>query len=299
VAEFLNTLYSPAPTASGVIPLAAPFISIAANAGRQPRIFQSSIGLQREIARNLVVEAAYVGNRGAWWVAPEASALNYNALTPQGLLSQYGIDVANPTEAKLLNTPINSPPVIARFPWLASPNSVYPGFPATQALGQALRPYPQWLGIPPFLGPPMGATWYDALQAKVTKRLSHNLSVQSAYTFEKELTDGTNSNTAYLTSSPPLINDVFNHALNKQISGFSYPNELVISFSYTTPRLAAEYYGFQKPCRGWGETGRSVAFCAIKAGKSCKAQIPPTACSRTCSADRPTILLFGAAAIPS
>ena len=243
--SFLSTPYSPAPTASGVIPPAAPFISIAANAGRLPRIFQWSIGFQREITPNLVVDAAYVGNRGAWWVAPEASGLNYNALTPQGLLSQYGINVTNPADAKLLNTPINSPTVIARFPYLANPNSVYPGFPATQPLGQALRPYPQWLGIPPFLGPPMGDTWYDSLQIKMTKRFSHGFSSQVAYTWEKELTDGTNSNTAYLTPSPPLINDVFNYGMNKEISGFSLPQELVISFSYITPKLQADSTGLK------------------------------------------------------
>jgi hypothetical protein len=243
--SFLSTAYSPAPTASGVIPPAAPFISIARNAGRLPRIFQWSIGLQRQVTPNLVVEAAYVGNRGAWWVAPEIAALNYNALTPQGLLSQYGINVTNPTDAKLLNTPINSPLVVARFPWLANPNSVYPGFPATQPLGQALRPYAQWLGIPPFLGPPAGNTWYDSMQAKVTKRFSHGMSVQSAYTWEKELTLGTNSNTAYLTPSPPLINDVFNRGMNKEISGFSLPQELVISFSYITPKWKADTSAFK------------------------------------------------------
>jgi hypothetical protein len=40
-----------------------------------------------EITPNLVVEAAYVGNRGVWWTAAELSTNNYNALTPQGLLS--------------------------------------------------------------------------------------------------------------------------------------------------------------------------------------------------------------------
>jgi hypothetical protein len=256
--SFLNTPYSPAPTASGVIPPAAPFISIAANAGRLPRIFQWSIGFQREISPNLVVDAAYVGNRGAWWVGPEISALNYNALTPQGLLSQYGIDVTNPADAKLLNTPINSPLVTSRFPWLANPNNVYPGFPATQPLGQALRPYPQWLGIPPFLGPPDGDTWYDSLQLKVTKRLSHSLSAQVAYTWEKELTLGTNANTAYLTPSPPLINDVYNRQQNKQISGFSLPQELVISFSYTTPKLSTDTSAFKALswfARDWTASG--------------------------------------------
>ena len=243
--SFLQTAYSPAPTGNGIVPPAAPFISIAKNAGRLPRIFQWSIGFQREITRNLVAEAAYVGNRGAWWVAPEASALNYNALQPQPLLSQYGVDVTNPTDAKLLSTPINSPLVIARFPYLANPNSVYPGFPATQTLGQALRAYPQWTGIPPFLGPPMGDTWFDSLQVKVTKRFSHGLTAQGAYTWEKELTDGTNSNTSYLTPSPPLINDVYNYKLNKEVSGFSLPQEMVISFSYTTPKWESNSTAFK------------------------------------------------------
>jgi TonB dependent receptor len=227
----------PVPAAPGVIPPASPFVSIAPNTGRLPRTFQWSIGFQREIMPNLVVDASYVGNRGAWWVSPLLSSLNYNAVTPEGLKSQYGLDVTNRADTTLLNTQINSPAVIARFPYLANPNNVYPGFPATQTLLQALRPYPQWNGIPPFLGPPMGNTWYDSLQVKATKRFSHGLSGQVAYTWQKELTNGTNSNTSYVTPSPPLINDVFNKSLDKQISGFSLPQALIVSFSYTTPKL--------------------------------------------------------------
>ena len=55
--------------------------------------------------------------------------------------------------------------------------SVYSSFPATQQLGQALRPYPQWNGIPPFLGPPNGNTWYDSLQIQGRQRFSHGLGV--------------------------------------------------------------------------------------------------------------------------
>ncbi|MBV8904137.1 MAG: TonB-dependent receptor, partial [Acidobacteriia bacterium] len=233
----------PTPIAPGIVPPITQFISIAKNAGRLPRTFQWSIGLQREVSGNLVVEAAYVGNRGAWWASPLLATQNYNAFTPQQLLSQYGLNVQNPADTQLLNLPINSPLVLARFPYLANPNSVYPGFPATQPLIQALRPYPQWTGIPPFLGPPAGRTWYDSLQAKLTKRFSHGLSAQAAYTWEKELTLGTNSNSSYVTPSPPLINDVFNRMLNKQISGFSIPQALVISFNYTTPKLQANGTG--------------------------------------------------------
>src|SRR5579871_2630766 len=246
--SFLQTDYFPAPTASGLTNPGSPFVSIARNAGRLPRVFQWSAGLQREITNNLVVEAAYVGNRGAWWVAPYLAGFpNDNQLTPQFLLSQWGLNVASPTDHALLNDALNSAPVQARFPG-AFPittlpngaqvaNSVYQGFPATQSLKNALRPYPQWGWIPPFLGPPMGRTWYDSLQVKVTQRFSHGLSLAAAYTWEKELALGLNSNTSYITPNPPLINDVFNLYQNKELSAFDLPQSLTVSFSYFTPRI--------------------------------------------------------------
>jgi len=246
VSTFFNTPLYPAPAAPGVVPPSGPFISIAPNAARLPRIFQWSIGFQREVTNNFVVEAAYVGNRGAWFTAPLLSALNYDALTPQQLQSQYGLNVANPVDAALLTTPISSPAVTSRFPYLANPNNVYPGFPSGEPLIAALVPYPQWYkGVPPFLGPPMGDTWYDSLQIKATKRFSHGLSGQIAYTWEKELTNGVNSNTSYLTPDAPLINDVFNLKLAKQLSGFDLPQVLVIAFSYTTPKFAADNGGMK------------------------------------------------------
>jgi hypothetical protein len=186
------------------------------------------------------VEAAYVGNRGVWWTAPLLFIPGYNALTPEGLQANWGLDISKPADRALLTTRVNSPAVIARFPWLANPNNVYPGFPSTQPLNQALRPYPQWLGVPPFLGPPLGDTWYDSLQAKLTKRFSHGLSLDSAFTWQKELNLGTGADTSYLTPAPNIINDVFNRNQNKQISGFSRPLLLVVSFRYTTPGFAGD-----------------------------------------------------------
>jgi len=254
--SFLTASYFPAPTASGLVPPGSPFISIAKNAGRLPRIFQWSIGLQRQIASNLMVEASYVGNRGAWWVAPLLAGYpNYNAVTPQYLQSTWGLNVANQNDANLLNTPVSSPLVQARFPQFALSslpngtqvvNSVYKGFPASEPLIAALVPFPQWYGgIPPFLGPPMGDTWYDSLQIKLTKRYSHGLTIQAAYTWEKSLTNGANSATSYVTPQAPLINDVFNLRQNKQISGFDIPQALVISFNYVTPKFQADSTGMK------------------------------------------------------
>jgi len=228
----------PFETAPGVRAPQSPFIYIDRHAGRPPRQGHWSIGLQREVNANLLVEAAYVGNRGAWWSAPVLQSQAYNALRPEDL-TPWGLNINNPADRALLTTPISSPQVIARFPQFANPNNVYPGFPASQPLKQAIRPYPQWNGVPPFLGPPLGNTWYDSLQVKVTQRFSRGLTAGAAYTFSKELVNGSNGDTSYLTVSAPLINDVFNRDQNKQLSSLGRPHMLVVNFNYTTPGISS------------------------------------------------------------
>ncbi len=252
--------YAPRPfeIAPGVRPPYSPFTHIDRNSGRPPRIMQWSIGLQRELTQNLVIEANYVGNRGVWWTAPVLSLEDYNSLDPTQLKTNFGIDINNPADRALLTTRINSPSVIARFPFFANPNNVYPGFPGTNTLNQALRAQPQFLGIPGFLGPPLGSTWYDSLQAKVTKRLSHGLTVDTAFTWQKELNLGTGADTSYLTPGPNLVNDVYNRNLNKQISGFSRPFVLVTSFRYTTPGFVRNGSGMKAlswAVRDWNIAG--------------------------------------------
>ncbi len=252
------------------IPPAEPFITIAKNAGRLPRIFQWSIGLQREVMPNLLVEAAYVGNRGAWFTAPLMDQQSFNGLTPayltglategpggagvygatQGLNIQSSAPVSSApacmtggtggiplTGFTILSKQINNPCVTSIFPKLANPSNVYPGFPSTEPLYQALRPYPQWLGVPNFLGPPDGDTWYDSLQVKVTKRYSHGLSAQGAYTWSKSLTNAADSNTSYFTPGGIKMSDPYNMASIKQLSALDQPQVMVISFSYTTPKI--------------------------------------------------------------
>jgi len=223
--------------APGLRPPQSPFISIDRSAGRPPRQIHWSIGLQRQVTNNLMVEASYVGNRGVWWTAPLLAKENYNALTPESLKATWGLDITNAADRALLTTPIRSPQVIASFPYLANPNNVYPGFPSDQRLIQALRPHPQWVGVPPFMGPELGKTWYDSLQAKATQRLSRGLTGQVAFTWQKEFVLGTGTDTSYLTPGNVIINDVFDYDQNKQVSPFSRPLMLVFAFNYTTPGL--------------------------------------------------------------
>jgi len=123
---------------------------------------------------------------------------------------------------------------------LANPNNVYNGFPSSEVLGQALRPAPQFLGVPPFLGPPLGKSWYDALQVQATKRYSHGLQMQGSFTWSKNEVVGTSASTQYFTPGTPLINDVFNYGQNKQLAQLGRPLALVISGTYITPKMNAD-----------------------------------------------------------
>jgi len=221
----------------------SPFISIDDDS-RPPRIFQYSIGIQREITRTLVVDVSYVGNRGVWFTAPALNIGNYNTLQLTDL-PRFGLDPANAADLALLTTPLGSsltqqftPSLIAR----GLAKLPYPGFPITQNLTTALVAQPQWGStIPPFLGPPLGKTWYDSLQVKVTRRYSHGLDMQGSFTYGKELALGANSDTGYLgVPATTRINDVFNRDVNKQLSPLSQPFRVVIAGSYTTPRVRGD-----------------------------------------------------------
>ncbi len=152
------------------------------NAGRPPRMIQWSIGIQRELSRNLMIEVSYVGNRGAWWEGNEL--INVNALTAQRLKS-FGLDINSADDRFLLTQRLNS--TTAKNRGFSTPP--YASFPLTSTVAQALRPFPQFTDIT-YRWAPLGRTWYDSLQMKVTKRFSHGLDFTGSFTWQKELMMG-------------------------------------------------------------------------------------------------------------
>jgi len=195
------------------------------NRGRPARQTQWSIGLQREVVRSVVVEAAYVATRGAWWAS--SALTEYNALTP-ALLQQYGLDITNAADRTILSAQVGAG-AAARF----QNRLPYAGFPTSASVAQSLRPFPQFGNLTG--AGPLGRTWYDSLQAKVTKRLSHGLDLSYNFTWSKELQLG--SDTDGGAASALQINDVFNRFTNKQFSSFSRPFWHVLAASYTTPKV--------------------------------------------------------------
>jgi hypothetical protein len=207
--------------------LSGPPVVVDQNAGRPGRQIQWSVGIQREIFTNLAVEANYVGNRGAWWQAFQL--VNYNALSP-AILAQRGLSLNNPADITLLNSPLNSPLAIQR----GFSQAPYSGFPLSATVAQSLRPFPQFnSGLTPIWAP-LGDTWYEALQAKVTKRFSHGLQFIYNFTWQKSLTLGTENDTAGGLGGQ--VNNVFNRGNAKTLSGYDQPLVSILALTYTVPK---------------------------------------------------------------
>ncbi len=198
-------------------PGSAPGSWIDPHAGYPSKSYQWSVGVQREIVRNLVVNAAYVGNRGVW--LPSTGAVNYNANTPQALLAD-GLDITAAAARGYLAAPIGSAAAGPFFDKLP-----YAGFPLTATVAQALRPFPQFNTAPSALWAPLGDNWYQALQVRVIKRFSHGLDASYNFTWSKSLQNGIEG----------TENDPFNRSQDKYISGLDRPLVSNINFTYTVP----------------------------------------------------------------
>jgi hypothetical protein len=210
-------------------PFGSTLTNIDPNAGRPARQVMWSLGVQREIFRNLAVEASYVGNRGAWWQADTLTQLNL--LTPQ-ILAAHGLSLADPADLTLLTSTLSSSTAASRG--FSTPP--YPGFPTTSTVAQALRPFPQYGSINNLFAP-LGITWYNSLQVKVTKRLSHGLDLTYAFTWAKSETLGAESEQIGPGGGVAAsVTDVTNRSINKTPSGYDQPFVSSISFNYRTPR---------------------------------------------------------------
>jgi len=201
----------------------APMYQIDPNAGRPSRSYQWSIGVQREIFKDLVVDVSYVGNRGIWW--PTSTPVNYNALTPQDLLND-GLDISTLAARNILNAQIGSAaagPFQGKLP--------YAGFPLTATVAQSLRPFPQFTTAPTALWAPLGDTWYNSLQLKVTKRFSHGLDFAYNFTWAQELETASKPTAPVPSERPPKRT-----TYSMYLSTYSRPLVSNISFSYTVPK---------------------------------------------------------------
>lgn len=224
---------------------------------RPPRINQYSVSLQRQITGSLMMEAAYVGNHGVWLQGAtfgsggplayesQISPAQYAALGlypyPNTGPSGYNYAPAGDTQNSsgtwslcvpgndcaryLLSQPLSSTAVKTYMSGIGKSALLtpYPGFTGTTLLS-ALYPYPQFGALEPS-NSPTGDSLYNSLQIKLTKRYSHGLQVNGAYTWAKGL----------VRENPE---DFFNAAGSQWTLQQIPPQTLTFNVTYTIPKFA-------------------------------------------------------------
>jgi hypothetical protein len=183
--------------------------------GYRPGYTQSmNAGFQYQLAPTWLVDISWVGNKATRLVSGQ---LNFNQVDSD-LLSL----------GNLLTLPIDDPAVRA-----AGFGRPYPSFPGTSSLAQALRPFPQFIGIGPAAqSGNIGNSSYHSLQFKIEKEFDKGLWFLTSYTWQKALTDSSSTLAGFFSTS---ARDQFNRGVEKALAVYDVPHRLVTAFNYELP----------------------------------------------------------------
>jgi len=166
--------------------------------------------VEREMPWAMNLDLAYVGARAT---SLGAGFENVDQVDPKYL-----------SLGSTLTADITSPAAVA-----AGVTAPYAGF--TGSVAQALRPFPQYSSILDQFQT-TGYSHYNALQARLQKRFSNNLSLLASYTFAK--TNGLVPDATQTDAAAGSVN-TYDIAAEKGLADFDQANVLVISWTYSLP----------------------------------------------------------------
>ena len=111
---------------------------------------------------------------------------------------------------------------------------------ATVARQQLLRPFPRFTTVALFRDN-VGNSSYNAVAAKLEKRLSHGLTINASYTFSKLIDDASSVFSQTIFTGPVLNNtgaaDAYNRHLEKDVSSGDIPSVFAAGWVYDVPRV--------------------------------------------------------------
>lgn len=185
--------------------------------GRSPYTQMWNLNIQRELARNTVMELGYVANKVTGIRSGEMRRINQ--IRPEWL-STYG---------RNLNNAVTNPQQAAAN-GIAYP---FPGFRGTVA--SALRDFPQagMLGNQTVnvYGTPIGFSTYHAMQVVLNKEFTRGLVTYVNYTWSKNLTNVESS----MVGNDPAPLDFYNLRLEKALANDDQPHLFKGFVSYELP----------------------------------------------------------------
>ncbi len=220
-ATFANPFPNPIPTEAS-FPLFVPYTpasnltAVAVARDLEPgRVQQFSLGVQTELARDLLWEIGYVGTRG--------TRLQRSRSVNQALLAS----ASNPIRGETTNTVTN---ITQRKPYLGWSTS---DLRAVEAAGE---------------------TVYDGLETSVTKRYSSGLQFLASYTFSKTI-DSDGANAEANGQAGAGIGNQNDDRARRGPASFSRPHRFVASFIYELPWLKSGGGVASAVFGGWSVAG--------------------------------------------
>jgi len=214
---------------------------------------QWNLVVQREIAKNLVLDIAYVGSAAR--NLPSRS-VNLNQLSPDAL-NYARANFANAGTCPTGTNPNAACGTIAAFLTQAVANPLQGSIPAVAALNgatiaraQLLRRFPQYQAVTQ-LSPNIGFSDYHALQINLQKRFSGGFSLLTNYVFSKLLDTG-GVGSGVRSSDATNAEDVFNFDEEYSYSTLDVPHRFTLSSTYELPFGRGKRFG--------GNSGKLVDF---------------------------------------
>jgi hypothetical protein len=180
---------------------------------------QWNLAVQKTIASNWNAEVAYLGSKNTRLGIPDWNL--------DQLPSQY-LSMGSALLARVSN------PYFGQIPASSSLGG------PTIAEQQLLRPFPRFTTVALFRDN-VGNSTYNAVSAKLEKRLSQGLTVNAAFTFSRLLDDASSVFSQTIFTGPVLNNtgaaDANNRHLEKDVSSGDIPIVFAVGWVYNIPRL--------------------------------------------------------------
>lgn len=184
--------------------------------GNQPgNMMQWNLTVQHQFSPNQSLAVSYVGNKGT---RLPSNLLPLNALDPKYLSMGSALNAQFQSGQTALNG-VNIP----YAGWVEQMRGCVP------SVAQALLPYPQYCGNIRGLDENLGNSTYHSLQAKFDRRFSKGVSLQTMYTFSKNLTNADTEKPGAVRITP------YQQNRTKGLSSTDVPHALSAMLLYQLP----------------------------------------------------------------
>jgi hypothetical protein len=194
---------------------------------RTPSEQSWSLGMQRQLANNLILTVDYIGKKG--------THLYYQGLNTLDILP-IQVEKYTPAQMNALVSYVPNPfASILTGPYYSNSSLTSP---TVQGYQLAL-PYPQFTGVTTD-EPPVANSIYNALQITLEKHYSNGLQIAASYTFSKSIDDSSiyDGNVSWLANTTSGIygpQDPNRPELDRSLSTFDIPQLFKLNYTYDLP----------------------------------------------------------------